>query len=99
MQRVSTNQSPSAFAGLRRSTLATVRRYRPGTCVGIPWAAAFLAGKVFLAYRQNEGTSSTTLPDFFIGAHAAVTGLDLLARDVDRYRTSFPTVSLIAPER
>ena len=63
----------------------------------IPWAAAFLAGKVFLDYRRNKGTKSTTLPDFFIGAHAAVAGLALLTRDVGRYRTYFPTVSLIAP--
>lgn len=64
----------------------------------IPWAAAFLAGKVFLDYRRNKGTKSTALPDFFIGAHAAVAGLDLLTRDVGRYRTYFPTVALIAPE-
>ncbi|HEX4901459.1 MAG TPA: type II toxin-antitoxin system VapC family toxin [Acidimicrobiales bacterium] len=64
----------------------------------IPWAAAFLAGKVFLDYRRNKGTKSTTLPDFFIGAHAAVARLDLLTRDVGRYRTYFPTVSLITPE-
>lgn len=64
----------------------------------IPWPAAFLAGKVFLEYRRNTGTKATTLPDFFIGAHAAVAGLDLLTRDVGRYRTYFPTVGLIAPE-
>lgn len=64
----------------------------------IPWAAAFLAGKVFLDYRRNKGTKSTTLPDFFIGAHAAVADLTLLTRDIARYRTSFPTVALIAPE-
>lgn len=63
----------------------------------IPWSAAFLAGKVFLDYRRNTGTKSATLPDFFIGAHAAVAGLDLLTRDVGRYRTYFPTVALIAP--
>ncbi len=63
----------------------------------IPWAAAFLAGKVFLDYRRNQGMKSTTLPDFFIGAHAAVADLDLLTRDVGRYRTYFPTVVLIAP--
>jgi predicted nucleic acid-binding protein len=65
----------------------------------LPWAAAFLAGKVFLEYRRNRGTRSSTLPDFFIGAHAAVAELDLLTRDVGRYRTYFPTVHLIAPER
>ncbi len=64
----------------------------------IPWAAAFLAGKVFLDYRRNKGTRSTTLPDFFIGAHAAVADLDLLTRDVGRYRSYFPTVSLIVPD-
>jgi predicted nucleic acid-binding protein len=64
----------------------------------LPWTAAFLAGKVFLDYRRNKGTSATTLPDFFIGAHAAVARLDLLTRDVRRYRTYFPTVSLITPE-
>lgn len=64
----------------------------------IPWSAAFLAGKVFLDYRRNKGTKSTTLPDFFIGAHAAVAGLELLTRDAGRYRTYFPTVSLITPE-
>ncbi len=63
----------------------------------IPWAAAFLAGKVFLEYRRNQGTKSTTLPDFFIGAHAEVADLDLLTRDVGRYRKYFPTVVLIAP--
>jgi predicted nucleic acid-binding protein len=64
----------------------------------IPWAAAFLAGKVFVDYRRNGGTRSTTLPDFFIGAHAAVAGLDLLTRDIGRYRTYFPTVSLLGPD-
>ncbi len=63
----------------------------------IPWPAAFLAGKVFLDYRRNKGTKATTLPDFFIGAHAAIADLKLLTRDVGRYRTYFPTVTLIAP--
>jgi hypothetical protein len=63
----------------------------------IPWAAAFLAGKVFRDYRRNKGTQPTALPDFFIGAHAAVADLDLLSRGVARYQTYFPTVNLIAP--
>ncbi len=59
--------------------------------------AAFLAGKAFLRYRRQGGQHTTTLPDFFIGAHAAVTGLRLLTRDAQRYRTYFPTLPLIAP--
>lgn len=63
----------------------------------IPWSAAFLAGKAFLNYRRNQGTKTTTLPDFFIGAHAAIAERRLLTRDVSRYRTYFPTVTLLAP--
>jgi len=63
----------------------------------IPRAALFLAGKVFQQYRSRGGTRTGVLPDFFIGAHAAVMGLPLLTRDVVRYRTYFPTVGLIAP--
>ena len=66
--------------------------------VALPWESAFLAGKVFLDYRRrNKGTKASTLPDFFIGAHAAVAELHLLTRDASRYRTYFPTVQLIAP--
>jgi len=63
----------------------------------IPWGAAFLAGKCFMAYRRRGGERRSTLPDFFIGAHAAVAQIPLLTRDVSRYRTYFPTVKLIAP--
>jgi predicted nucleic acid-binding protein len=63
----------------------------------LPWAAAFLAGKAFVAYRRRGGTRTSTLPDFFIGAHAAVAGLGLLTRDGSRYRTYFPTVAVTAP--
>lgn len=63
----------------------------------IPWEAAFLAGKCFVAYRRVGGTRRSPLPDFFIGAHAAVEGLTLLTRDAARYRTYFPRLSLIAP--
>ncbi len=59
--------------------------------------ALFLAGKVFQRYRTGGGTRTGVLPDFFIGAHAAVAQLPLLTRDVRRYRTYFPTVRLIAP--
>ena len=64
----------------------------------IPREALFLAGRVFLKYRQQRGTKSGVLPDFFIGAHAAIAGIPLLTRDVSRYRTYFPSLKLIAPE-
>ena len=64
----------------------------------LPWEAAFLAGKAFMDYRSAGGARSSPLPDFFIGAHAAVTGMSLLTRDAARYRTYFPTVELIAPD-
>jgi predicted nucleic acid-binding protein len=63
----------------------------------IPYESAFLAGKAFLAYRRRGGPRQTTLPDFFIGAHAATAGYRLLTRDAARYRTYFPTLDLIAP--
>lgn len=63
----------------------------------IPWDAAFLAGKCFRLYRARGGIKQSPLPDFFIGAHAAVRGYRLLTRDVARYRSYFPTVELIAP--
>ena len=63
----------------------------------IPWDAAFLAGKAFLAHQRRGGVRRSPLPDFFIGAHAAVAGYRLLTRDAGRYRTYFPTLELIAP--
>jgi predicted nucleic acid-binding protein len=65
---------------------------------GIPWDAAFLAGKCFETYRTRGGTKRSPLPDFFIGAHAAVQGMALLTRDASRYRTYFPKLEVIAPE-
>ncbi len=63
----------------------------------IPWEAAFLAGRAHRAYRARGGRRDRTLPDFFIGAHAAVRGYRLLTRDATRYRTAFPKLELIAP--
>jgi predicted nucleic acid-binding protein len=63
----------------------------------VPYEAGFLAGKAFLAYRKRGGQKRSPLPDFYIGAHAAVRGYRLLTRDVARYRTYFPTLNLIAP--
>jgi predicted nucleic acid-binding protein len=63
----------------------------------IPREALFLAGKAFLRYRRSSRTKRSVLPDFYIGAHAAVMQWPVLTRDVSRYRSYFPTVSLIAP--
>lgn len=63
----------------------------------IPYEAAFLAGKAFVTYRRRGGTKPSPLPDFFIGAHAAVAGYTLMTRDAARYRTYFPKLALIVP--
>ncbi len=63
----------------------------------IPFDAAFLAGKAFVAYRRRGGLRTSPLPDFFIGAHAMVSGYQLLTRDTRQYRTYFPNLRLIAP--
>jgi predicted nucleic acid-binding protein len=63
----------------------------------LPYEAAFLAGKSFLAYRRRGGRRPVPLPDFYIGAHAAVAGHQLLTRDASRYKTYFPRLVLIAP--
>lgn len=64
----------------------------------VPYEAAFLAGKAFLAHYRRGGAKRSPLPDFFIGAHAAVAGYRLLTRDPARYRSYFPRLSLIAPK-
>ena len=63
----------------------------------LPWAAAFLAGRAFVQYKRRGGTMSAPLPDFYIGAHAAVAGHTLLTRDARRYRFYFPKLRVIAP--
>lgn len=63
----------------------------------IPRSALFLAGQVFKTYRSRGGPRTSILPDFFIGAHAAVLNAALITRDAGRYRTYFPTIELIAP--
>ncbi len=75
------------------ATLATARiKLAPA-----PRPALFLAGKAYRQYRAAGGTRTGVLPDFFIGAHAAVEGWPLLTRDTSRYRTYFPNITLIAP--
>ena len=63
----------------------------------IPYPAAFLVGKAFVLYRRRGGARSSPLPDFFIGAHAAVTGHQLITRDATRLRSYFPNLDLISP--
>ena len=63
----------------------------------LPWEAGFLAGKAFLGYRRAGGPRRSPLPDFYIGAHAAIRGMSLLTRDPERYRRHFPRLRLIAP--
>ncbi len=64
----------------------------------VPREALFLAGKAFLQYRRKSGSKTGVLPDFFIGAHAAVADIPLLTRDTRRYRTYFPRLTLISPD-
>jgi predicted nucleic acid-binding protein len=63
----------------------------------IPKEALFLAGKAYLEYKKRKGTKRTPLPDFYIGAQAAILNVDLITRDVSRYQRYFPTVKLITP--
>ena len=63
----------------------------------LPWPAAFLAAKAFVTYRRRGGTRAVPLPDFYIGAHAAIAGYTLLTRDARKYRTYFPKLRVIAP--
>lgn len=66
--------------------------------LAVPWPAAFLAGKCFMRYRRRGGSRRSPLPDFFIGAHAAVSGMRLATRDAGRFRDYFPTLRLVAPK-
>jgi predicted nucleic acid-binding protein len=63
----------------------------------LPWAAGFLAGQAYVKYRRRGGERRSPLADFYIGAHAAVSGLTLLTRDPRRYRTYYPSLRLLAP--
>jgi len=82
------------------ATAAGVDAVLPGdrfARLALPFAAGFLAGRAFVAYRRQGGARSAPLPDFYIGAHALVEGHTLLTRDAARYRTYFPKLKIIAP--
>ena len=64
----------------------------------IPKPALFLAGKAFMQYRRGGGLKTNVLADFFIGAHAAVSGLPVLTRDTRRYQSYFPSINLVTPK-
>ena len=64
----------------------------------LPWEAAFAAGHAFVAYRRDGGPKRSPLPDFYIGAHAAIRGYRLLTRDTARYRTYFPLLRIVSPD-
>jgi len=67
------------------------------TRLALPWEAGFLAGKAFVRYRRAKGSRTSPLPDFYIGAHAAVDGMALLTRDAAHYRTYYPALKIVCP--
>jgi predicted nucleic acid-binding protein len=90
-----------AEVSVRFSTIEDLDATFPKTMFereAIPDEAAFLAGKSFLAYRRRGGTKRSPLPDFFIGAHAAIAGYRLLTHDAARYQAYYPKLALITPE-
>jgi predicted nucleic acid-binding protein len=89
-----------AEVSVRYSTIEALEEALPRGLIGrepIPYEAGFLAGKAFATYRRRGGVRRAPLPDFLIGAHAAVAGHRLLTRDATRYRSYFPKLGLIAP--
>ena len=98
---VAINQVIYAEISVRYNMIERLEAFLTGVrlvVVPIPRAALFLAGKAHLRYRASGGTKTGVLPDFFIGAHAAVARMPLVTRDVRRYRSYFPTIELITPE-
>ena len=89
-----------AEVSIRYETIEELEEVLPAEAFrreALPYEAGFLAGKAFLAYRRRGGRRSSPLPDFYIGAHAAVAGYRLLTRDASRYRTYYPSLDLIDP--
>ena len=65
----------------------------------LPYEAGFLTGKAFLAYRRRGGAKRSPMPDFYVGAHAVVSRMELVTRDAARYRTYFPGLKIVSPRR
>jgi predicted nucleic acid-binding protein len=89
-----------AEVSIRYSTVEDLEAALPTAWLereGIPFEAAFLAGKCFVEYRRRGGSRLSPLPDFLIGAHAAVAGYRLITRDAARYRGYFPRLNVVAP--
>lgn len=89
-----------AEVSLRFATIEELEEALPRTRFRrdvLPWEGGFLAGKCLLQYRQRGGSKQSPLPDFYIGAHAAVAGMTLLTRDRSRYQTYFPKLKVLAP--
>ncbi|MCX5516353.1 DNA-binding protein [Kaistia algarum] len=84
---------------LRREQLDEALKAWPFQREDVPWDAAFMAGLAFVNYRRRGGARTSTLPDFFIGAHAAARGYRLLTRDRGHYASYFPTLDIVSPER
>jgi len=83
----------------READLDEVLAKQPFAREDLPWDAAFRAGQAFVAYRRRGGVRTAPLPDFFIGAHAALRGYRLLTRDRGNYAVYFPELTIISPER
>ncbi len=89
-----------AEVSIRYATIEAVESAMPASLYRreeIPYEAAFLAGKAYARYREGGGRRRSILPDFIIGAHAAIAGYRVLTRDPKRYRSYYPTLELIAP--
>jgi len=86
-----------ALADFNGGRIVVLVSRTPFSCPSAPYEAAFLAGQCFIEYRRRGGARRSPMPDFYIGAHAALAGLTLLTRDATRYRAYFPTLRLIAP--
>jgi predicted nucleic acid-binding protein len=87
-------------AAARFARIEDLEAALPSDCfqrLPLPWEAAFLARRSFAAHRRRGGQRRSPLPDFYIGAHALVSGMTLLTRDPARYRTYFPRLRLVAP--